>query len=515
MLFALPPSLPPAAPAMAQQQEQRQTQTFEGLEVEFPEGGASYDFAAGTVTFTGSVRARYDLTVLTAQRLVINTIDRTGVASGGVELRDPEALLRTDFLEFNWELKTGKATNVYVQAGNMRIRAETLEIEPGEWRMERATATLSRKRNPDYEIIADRVRIYPGRYGIANGVSLDLFGLRLGEVPEMRFDLDPRIEGFNLPAFAEKRGVGFGVSWNSSFLLSDQTVLTATWGSFPSRLPNYGAQIIWMDANPDETFRKLKPHDDLKEQTGDGWFDNIAIRSPRMEAAAIGDGRLLYMLGTRWNTSTSARPELLNDVTKAYELVAESAGTHGGFALRANSRVQSIRSSPDTPFFERLESQFAALTPMWYLGHNLGVQFRADLYNTMSEQGEFSWLRGQLSLLYSPMEGVTLGVAYSDSQEYGTPDFLFDRRLYDKAYHARLDYSRGPYTLRYLIKMNPETGIVFDTEYELALVAEGFEPFVVYRQFPSDFRIGVRFRIDDFVGRLQRRRVERELVRPF
>jgi hypothetical protein len=514
MLFFLPPTLPPALPLAAQEQQpQRQKMSFEGLDVEFM--GMTVDPETGTYTFTGFVTAKYDLTVVSAQELVVDAKNKKGVASGGVELRDPEAFLRTDRLDFDWGAKTGNASNVYVQAGNMRVRAETLEITPEEWRMDRAKATLSRKNNPDYEIIASKVRIYPGRYGIAQGVKLDLFGLTLGTVPEMRFDLDPRIEGFNLPAFAERKGVGFGVSWNSSFLLNDNAVLGGTWGSFPHRFPGYGLNVIWMDADPDKTFRQLKPQDDLKEQTGDGWFDNIAIKSPRMEANSIGGARLLYMAASKWNTSTVARPELLNDVSKAYELVAESAGTTAGFGMRANVRIQSIRHDAHSPFVNRFESMLAALSPVWYLTGNFGFQVRADLFNTFSENTEFGWVRGQASLLYSPMEGIMLGAAYSDSHTYGTPDFEFDRRLYDKAVHGRLDYNRGPYTFRYLLKLDPSTGRIFDTEYEIALVAEGFQPFVVYRQFPSDFRIGVRFRIDDFVGRLQRRRVERTIDRPF
>ncbi len=512
MLFFLPPDLPPVPPALVQQ-VQRQRQVFEGIVIEFDV--SEWDAETGVFTFSGFVTAKYDLTVVSGQKMVIDHKNMRGVASGGVELRDPEALLKTDTLEFDWGKKTGHAENVYVQAGNMRIRAETLDITPDVWTLQRARATLSRKNKPNYEIKTRTVRIYPGRYGIASHVSLNLFGLNLGAVPEMRFDLDPRIDGFNLPAFAERKGVGFGVSWNSSFLLNDNMVLGATWGSFPSRLPNYGFNIIWMDADPDKTFRQLKPHDDLKEQTGDGWFDNISMKSPRMEANSIGGSRLLYMLASRWNTSTTARPEILNDVSKAYELVVESAGTSGGVSMRANARIQSIREASDTPFVNRLESQFALLSPVWYVTGNFGFQLRADLYNTFSENTEFGWARGQASLLYSPTEGIMMGVAYSDSHTYGTPDFEFDRRLYDKALHGRFDYSRGPYTFRYLAKIDPSSGTLFDTEYEIAFVAEGFEPFIVYRQFPSDFRMGVRFRIDDFVGRLQRRRMERTIDRPF
>ena len=42
----------------------------------------------------------------------------------------------------------------------------------------------------------------------------------------MRFDLDPRIQGFQIPSIAEKKGVGLGVSWSSSFFLNDDLIVS-------------------------------------------------------------------------------------------------------------------------------------------------------------------------------------------------------------------------------------------------------------------------------------------------
>ncbi len=512
MLFFLAP-LPGLNPAMVQEQA-RQSQQYGGLQVTY-ERQVEIDTEAGTVVFQGAVRAQYDQTVVSSETLVLDYKNNVGTASGGVVLTDPEAYLSTDELVFNWKDKTGSAKNVYVQVGNMRIRGETLSITPQEWRIDRARATLSRKKNPQYEIRAKVVRIHPGEYGIAKRVSLDLFGLDIGTAPEMRFDLDPRIDGFNLPSIAEKKGVGLGVSWASGFLLNDNTVLGATWGSFPQRLPNYGVSVILMNADPDKTFRQLKPMDDLKEQTGDGWFDNVSVAGPLNETAAIGSPRLLYMVASKWNTSTVARPELLNDVSKAYEGVVESSGNLNGFNVRMVSRLQSIRESSTTPFVERFASHLTVQSPMLYLSQRIGLQARADVFGTVSENTSFSWARGQLGLLWSPTQGITLGVAYSDSKTFGSPDFGFDRRLYETAVHARLDYVRGPYTFRYLVKYDPRTSQIFDREWEVALVMEAFEPFAVFREFPSDYRVGVRFRIDDFRGRLQRRNQARTIDRPF
>ena len=477
-----------------------QVQEFGGLQIKFTEP-AVFNVEEGTATFTGAVEARYDLTVITSQQLVIDYVNGRGVAEGGVELRDPEAFLTTDRLEFDWIARTGRAENVFVQLGNVRIRADTLTIGPDLWLMEKATATLSRRKNPKYEIVADRVRIRPGRYAIAEHVGMRLFGSKLGWLPEARFDLDPRIEGFNLPSLAEKKGVGFGVSWNSSFLLNDHVALGAVWNSFPERAPVYGLELIYMTSDPDKAFRRVRPHGDLGEQFGDGWFDNVAVRSPGREAGAISSPRVTYALATEWSKSTFARPVITNDVSKEIEGVMETAGSVAGFGLRANFRLQRIRGAPRSPFVDRAVTQLAALTPEWKIAGGLGFHVRGDAFGTYGENTRFGWLRAQAALIWRPSDSFTLGAAYSTSGMYGKPDFAFDRLFYNSALHARADYKAGPYTVRYLAKYDPATQEIFDTEYELALVAEGFEPFVLYRLSPGDFRMGIRFRIDDFVGR--------------
>lgn len=513
--FALPPSIlatialltGPVAPP-------QQVQEIGDLQISYTEP-AVLNVEAGTFTFTGEVVARYDLTVIKSQRLVIDYRNGTGVAEGGVELTDPEAYLTTDRLEFDWNAKTGRAENVYVQVGNVRLKAEVLTIGPNVWVMERATGTLSRRKSPKYEIAAERVRIYPGRYALAEHVGMRLFGAKLGWLPQVRFDLDPRIEGFNLPAFAEKKGVGFGVSWNSSFLLNDSVALRAAWNTFPHRVPVYGLELMYMTSDPDKTFKRVRPHSDLGEQFGDGWFDNVRVRSPLSEFGSIGSPRTTYTIATAWGRSTFARPVITNDVAKMVEAVVETAGNVAGFGLRANLRLHRIRGAAKTPFVDRSVTQLAAITPAWKVANGLRFHLRGDALGTNGENTRFGWLRAQGALIWRPAESFTMGVAYSTSRMYGTPDFGFDRLFYNSALHARADYSAGPYTLRYLVRYDPATRAVFDTEYELALVAEGFEPFIIFRQSPSDFRLGVRFRIDDFVGRLQRRNVKRDIGRPF
>ena len=74
---------------------------------------------------------------------------------------------------------------------------------------------------------------------------------------------------------------------------------------------------------------------------------------------------------------------------------------------------------------------------------------------------------------------------------------------------ARADYMVGPFTFRFLNKYNIDTKQWYDREYEIALVAREFEPYIIYRQFPSETRIGIRFRIDNLRDRLTRRSQDR------
>ncbi|HXH59748.1 MAG TPA: hypothetical protein VNI20_00160 [Fimbriimonadaceae bacterium] len=510
LFFAPNLALPPVTAVV----QQAQTMEHKGLSIRYDQP-ATFDAETNTITFTGSVEAQYDLTIVRSDRLTLNYSDSTGVAEGGVVLTDPEAYMTTDRLVFDWKKRTGTATNVYVRAGNVRLWAEKLEIEPTQWTLTEAKGTLSRRINPNYKIESRTVRIYPGRYAIAEKVGFHFFGWSFGRAQEMRFDLDPRIEGFNLPSIANKKGVGLGVSWGSSFLLSENVALGANYGSFPHRLPTVGLDLTYMRVDPEKTFKQVKPADDLKEQFGDGWFDNVAVKSPLAEANSVSHPRIVYSIASKWNTSTFARPEISNDVSKPAEAIVETGGSVAGFGLRMNARVQSIRDRASSPFVTRGVVRGTLLTPVVSLGKSLGLQARLDAVAMRSEANSFGWARGLVSVLWSPINGITLGAGYSDSRTTGTPDFLLDRLLYESAYHLRADYSRGPYTFRYLIKYVPQTGALLDSEYEIALVAESLQPFITYRKNPSDFRIGIRFRIDDFVGRLQRRSVKREIDRPF
>ncbi len=509
-LFFLPVALHVVAGSVPSQEVVRAE--FEGLTVSYV-GTAEYFVEDGTATFDGSITAQYDQTVLECARLNIDFNTKQAVADGGVRLLDPEASLTTESINFNWGEKTGEAQNVSIIADNVRIKAGRLLIEPGTWYLFKVRATLSRRDNPNYEVLAERVRIHPGDYGIAEHLGLEIFGSKLGWIGETRFDLDPRVTGFKIPSVTNKRGAGMGISWDSSFLLSDKMAIDAYANSFPQNLPGYGLQLSFTEIDPAKVYKKIRPRSDLSERIGGSFFDNITVKTTTREQNGMRDPKMTFALGTLWNQSTFARAENSDTVSKMYDAIIESTGEAGGLGLSATGRIQRIRPDRDTSFIDRATLLTTVGTPQWQLADNFHFGIRVDGFGTYSKNAEFGWVRVQPRLTYAPNQHVQVGVAYSHGEQFGVPEYEFDPLPRTRMAHARIDLNSGPYTIRYLWRYDTLEQRLFDTQYELALVAEAFEPYIVFRTEPSDFRMGIRFRIDGFRNRLSRRNVERDLRR--
>ena len=489
-------------------QEAKEVQ-IEGLTVRYD--GVKFDMTTNVLVFTGSITAKYDVTVIECSQLELRLDEQTGRAGGGVRLIDPAILLECDTLEFDWNNHTGMALDVTVEAGGLTIRAQSLEIGVESWILRKARATLSRRDKPKYEMLADRVTIYPGRYGIAEPVALLLFGTKFGWLPSLRFELDPRVTGWKTPSLADRRGIGFGLSWDTSLMLSEKVSVYGFWNTFPSVFPTSGVQFTFTDVNPDTVYRKLVPKSDLLERIDNSWFDNVRVKSPGTEYQRLRDPLLSYTVGTLWNQQTNARAVQLSSVSNQFELILESVGSQAGFGLSASARLERIRPDSSSPWLDRAALLTTVQTPPVDLGGSARLVVRIDGFGTVSANSGYGWVRGLVGVIYNPSPSLTLGVAYANTGSWGTPDFPFDPLVYPTSLHARADFVSGPYTLRYLVRYDPTSQTVFDTEYEIALAAESFEPYILFREFPSDFRMGIRFRIGPLRDRLSRRKTQRDV----
>lgn len=501
----------PVAPVTTTQQQQVM-QVDSVLRVEY--SAVEVDAVSKVLVFTGDVVATYGPTVVRTKQLMLNMDAGTGVAQGGVTMTDPEGYLEADHLEFDWRLKTGKATQAEMTMGNVRMWAEIIEIKPGIWTMTNARGTLSRRERPEFELTASSVTINPGRNGVARRVYLKLFGARLGPIPTYSFNLDSRLNPFKIPEIDYDREKGLGVSWGSSLLVQKNAVITSFASMFPNRLPSYGISLGYSPLAEDEVKRPIALPNDLGEFVSDGWFNSIAIKDPEARAKSFFERRVTYGVESTWNLGTSARKEDRETVSKMVDVVAQVGGPVGAFGSLTTARLQHIRQSNDEPFVSRMAFTQTLVAPEILLLPSVGLQFRTDAFLTMSNKGGYGWLRGEIGALYRPLDGLTIGTAISGTSTFGRNDFVFDAPPFLHVWHIRADYRRGPYTVRYMTKYDLQSGRWFDREYEFALVAQGFEPFIQYRQFPSDYRIGIRFRLDNFAERLTQRTFRRETTPP-
>ncbi len=66
----------------------------------------------------------------------------------------------------------------------------------------------------------------------------------------------------------------------------------------------------------------------------------------------------------------------------------------------------------------------------------------------------------------------------------------------------------GPTQISYLLKYDRGRGN-YDRQYIISQVVGCLEPYVLYRKFPDDYKIGVRLRIDRFLRMLSSREFKR------
>lgn len=516
------PYLPPfelkTAPAV-QESTQRSVAIDDVLRVTFDD--SEYDFATGETVFSGTVTATYGPTRITSRKLRINNTTKTGLAQEGVEIYDPEASLRASSVEFNWADKTGVARDVRLQAENVFVTAKEAQVFPLRWELKDATGSLARDEGAPVRFEAESVTINPGRGGVARRVFLRVFGTRIGPIPRISFTLRKRVKGLGIPSVTNRKGKGLGIAWDSSFALGDHAALSAFWESFPRREPGFGLQYSLSPLSPDAT-TLIAPQSDLDERYQDGWFDNISTRTVDEEHDGLRSPRNSVGVGTFWNQGTTGRPVDVESVSKAFELVAEVGGVWPKpqqadepvnfaktYGTLLSARFQRMRADNNQPFINRLMAEGTLLSPKLEIGPKFFGQARLDTFGSLSQNGTFGWGRVEAGLVYQPSQPFTFGLGVGLGSAVGTPDFLFDGLVANRALLARADYQAGPWTFRYLAKYDLSRHLWYDREYEIALVARQFEPYLVYRQFPSETRIGVRFRIDNLRDRLTRRTQDR------
>lgn len=463
-----------------------------------------------TVRFWGGVTATYGQTVLKCEELFLDYANKSGKAVGKVRLIDPDGTLEGENLEFNWEKRTGVASNVNANVAGMKLRMSKIEIAPNNWILYDVNGTPSKTHPPEFELGAKRLTLTPGKSGRAIKPTFKLFGTSLGTVPYYNFSLDTRVIGFRLPAINYKRGLGLGVGWNSAFMLGSQTSITGKIATLPKALPSSSIEIASSPIAAENQIGRLTTRPDSGDRLFDSWIDSILVPNKEREARSFRAPRKTFSAGSYWNLSTRGRESDVEELSKPFDIAFEMSGPIGDGGLLGQLRLQRIRGQVTDSYVDRALVQLIAHSSNFDFGNGLGAYIRLDGNSAIEKDNQYSWLRASAVATSNIGNLGTFGIGYSRTFETGTPTFGFDQLYSRNSVNLRSDFDFGSIFASGLIKYDLDRKAWYDVEYSVAFVAGSFEPFFTYRQVPREVQFGIRLRMNDFFDRLSKRKVERK-----
>jgi len=473
----------------------------------------SATFTDDVASFHEGVRATFGQEVLTADSLILHKKEKTGEASGHVVLTDPAGSLSANDLQFSWlpTARSGTASNVHLDLAGVMMNAEkaqTIPGKPGEPDSYVFTnvygTSCARERTPLYAIRSPKMEFHPGKEGIIRHPTLYIYGRKIATLPTHRFSLDPRVHGIPLPGIALGKGkVGF--LWAPNFLIDKNTAANINVRSFKGEHILATAYVSRSFLAPQDAFNLITPHSDLSERFGGSYFDNVRVDTPAGGAGSLRSKRDTLSLGSEWNRTS------LNDPSKAVyskflEAVYEKGGPVGEkWGYQYSLRAQDIRRN-DEAFHTRALGQGSVGPEPIRLATSLYLEPRLDVATYLGTTS-FGWGRLETGIFANITHYMTLGVAYSHGEEFGTPMYQADRLAIRNEAMGRLDFDLGPRKFSLLQKRDYDRGKWY-REYMVSQVLGCVQAFIVSRQFPRSYQLGITLRLDDFFRILRSRKVD-------
>lgn len=461
--------------------------------------------ADGVVEFSEGVEAIYDVTTIQADKLVVHTSpdQQFAIAEGQVRLLDPIGTLTARKLRVEWKGKTGEAEDVEAISDHALVRAKRVVIEPGKWEAFDAQVSPCNRDIPLFSFRMTRIVLTVGKGGTAFKPSFYVGNRKLGTLPNQRINLDRRTSGVQLPAVL-LRGDKVGLSWGRGLMLDDRTSLEIAASTFTKSKPGFDAVWTRSFIEAERSIESIVPKSELSERFSNAWMERITVANPGRENRSVRAPKNALSISTAWNkgANESARDGRGN-FAKALEAVYELGGSTPWGARVGQVRFQTIREG-NNAFHARLVTGGTAFLSDRPLLPGLDLRVRADgmayLGNRIS-----GWIRGSAGLAYQPIRQVRIGAAYIWGAESGSRLFDADGLNRYPAAHLRFDANLGPTKVSYLWKYDLSRKELFDREYMFSQIIGCFEPFITYRQVPSDYVFGVRLRSTNIARLLNQR----------
>jgi hypothetical protein len=349
------------------------------------------------------------------------------------------------------------------------------------------------------------MQIRPNKGITAVRPQISIFGQKLPTLPTQSLSLGGTGTSFDLPYPTYRPERGFGVNWTNEMEFGDQTGLFTRYAVYQHSLPFYNGALMH------SLLKGVKP-ETIRTETGDrlgfGYFDSVQVRNPASERQYLETPRFDIGLASTFGADARDTTTVEEKINKPIELLGEVSGKVGGFAAFGLVRAQQIRIG-DGPKKERVIFEQNILTPSLELGNSLSAFARLDAVE-FAGANRYHWVRGQAGLSFAPTPNLGFGVSYSSSKAWGTPDFPFDAPFRSREVGIRADLDFDTTQIRVLLKYDPSQRAIFDREFYFSQVVGCIEPFVVYRERPHKFFVGIKLPINRIFDRLVKVKNERE-----
>ncbi|HVT14207.1 MAG TPA: hypothetical protein VHE55_18235 [Fimbriimonadaceae bacterium] len=472
--------------------------------------GWTVNRADQSIEFRGHVIVLYGPTTVYADRFIYYNEPKNlhGEAIGNVKLVDPEGVVTAAFLKYNWSTHVGSAQNVDVTVSSLHLTAESADLEPNLWTLRNVGGTGCKLKTPLYYIRARELQVRPSVGVTAIRPQLWILGQKLFTLPRQTLAFNGGGTSINLPYPTVRSGSGLGVNWTNEMPLDSQTSLYTKYAIFHQSLPFYNATIMRSG------IRGVDP-EPVRTEIGDrftfGYFDSIQVRDPKSERQYFGSRKFDFGVGSTFGADARDTTNANDKIDKPIEFLAQAAGDYRGFGAFGLVRAQQVRVSHGATI-DRLVFEQNLLTPTLSFGRDLSLYARADAAE-FAGGNPYNWLRGQIGLVYRPASTVRLGVSYTAAKQFGQPDFAYDSPLRFREIGFRADLDFDTTQLRVLVKYDPTDRAIFDREFYFSRVVGCLEPYIVYRERPHKFFLGIKLPLSRVLDHLSNVAAERGIVK--
>jgi hypothetical protein len=479
--------------------------TYQGSDLNWSSDRASFDPIKNISHLDGHVRVTFGEDVLTADQVEahFSPTEQFLIARSNTHIVDPVGSIRAQNLKISW-MPTNRfahGEHADIQIGDARIRAETVDIFPGQWILTKFTLTADPSQRPVYIVKGNRLVVKPGHNAVFYESNLYLFGQRVIGFKHRYLNLDPRVSGVRSPTPEYRPGKGFGYNWADSTVLDAKSTLILHDSSAPQELPGYGFLVNRSFAPlPKDSF-PLSPRSEFQLRFDFGYFDNVLVGLPSSEVAYLQRYRNSVDTETTFNAGVTGRGNA-NAYSVPGSVQYEFGQKLGAGGFLSDLKLEDIDAYRG-PYFLRGEWLNSLELAPKKLGDHLFEMTRIDSGVFQSERN-YLWVKGSGSLVYAPNKRLTLGGSIFGALDSGTPDLDIDPLYYRDGVAGRVDYKLGPRKFSLMLRYDTRLGF-FDTEYLVTQALGGLEAFVSYREYPGDFHVGVTFRVDQFEDLLTRR----------